>query len=66
MTIIDIIGFFAIMAGIFCLMIKIGENSSVHYKTPAETMRCPTCGARVIIRGKAWECGECTDCGRIK
>lgn len=63
---IDVVIFFAVIAGVFWLLIRAGEKNSVHYNTPADTMRCPTCGARVIIRGDSWECGECTDCGRIR
>ena len=28
-------------------------------------MRCPNCGAEVMIRGTQWECGYCGDCGRL-
>lgn len=26
-------------------------------------MRCPTCGASVMVRKDSWECGYCCDCG---
>lgn len=28
-------------------------------------MRCPTCGAPVMVRKDSWECGYCCDCGNL-
>ena len=28
--------------------------------------RCPTCGAKVPIRGNTWECGYCCDSGTVR
>ena len=28
-------------------------------------MRCPTCGASVMVRKGSWECGYCCDCGNL-
>ena len=28
-------------------------------------LRCPNCGAKVIIKGDRFECGFCGNCGKI-
>ena len=61
------------MAVLFCIaiIIIVVLLSRSAAKTPSPPpakvqMRCPSCGAPVIVRGDTWECPYCTDCGRCR
>ena len=44
-------------------------RSETKYPAPPPTkvqMRCPSCGAPVIVCGDTWECPYCTDCGKCR
>lgn len=56
------------IAGIILLASLLKNRSNPSQKNhpqvkTVKTVRCPTCGAQAIVRGRTWDCGYCGDCG---
>ena len=43
-----------------------GASTNATVQHTYATMRCPTCGAKALIRGSSWECTECGDSGKMR